>query len=97
MFRELPPPLSCKALVQMELKIKLIEALLRRGLYPAPLDQINGTECQTQECIDAVPVEEYQHGDNPRGCRPGFPVVTPGSTARRLGVDYSEVDKETKN
>ena len=98
-FGALPPPLSCKKLVQMDLKLKPeFEALVvRRRPYAAPQDQIDEIERQIQECIDAGLVEDYKHGDYPRHCSPCFLVAKPGSTAMRLVVDYGEVNKKTQN
>ena len=98
-FGALPPPLSCKKLVQMDLKLKpeFEGSVVRRRPYPAPQDQINESERQIQECKDAGLVEEYKHGDYPRHCSPCFLVAKPGSTAMRLVVDYGEVNKKTQN
>ena len=92
-FGALPPPLSCKKLVQMDLKLKpeFEGSVVRRRPYPAPQDQIDKIERQIRECIDAGLVEEYKHGDYPRHCSPCFLVAKPGSTAMRLVVDYGEV------
>ena len=94
-FGALPSPLSCKKLVQMDLKLKLEfeGSVVRRRPYPAPQDQIDEIKRQIQECIDAGLVEEYKHGDYPRHCSPCFLVAKPGSTAMRLAVDYGEVNK----
>ena len=98
-FGELPPPLSCKKLLQMDLKFKPdFEAfVVRRRPYPAPQDQIGEIECQNQECIDAGTVEEYKHGDYSRHCSPCFLVAKPGPTSLRLVVDYGEVNKNNQN
>ena len=98
-FGVLPPPLSCKRLVQMDLKLQpeFEESVVRRRPYPAPQDGIDEIECQIQECIDAGLVEEYKHGDYPRHCSPCFLVAKPGSTAMRLLVDYGGVNKKTQN
>ena len=95
----LPPPLSCKNLVQMDLKLKpeFEGSVVRRHPYPAPQDQIDEMEHQIQECIDAGLVEEKKHGDYPRHCSPCFLVAKPGSTAMRFVVDYGEVNKKTQN
>ena len=49
-FGALPPPLSCKKLVQMELKLKpeLEGSVVRRRPYRAPQDQIDEIERQIQ-------------------------------------------------
>ena len=54
-FGALTPPLSCKKLVQMDLKLKpeIQEARVRRRPYPAPQEEVEVFERQIQECIDA--------------------------------------------
>ena len=98
-FGALPPPLSCKKLVQMDLKLKpeFEKTRVRRRPYPAPQEQVEEIERQIQECIDAGLVEEYKQGDYPHHCSPCFLVAKPGSTALRLVVDYREVNKKTQN
>ena len=98
-FRALPPPLSCKKLVQMDLKLKpeFEKTRVRRRPYPAPQEQVEEIERQIQECIDAGLVKEYKKGDYPLHCSPCFLVAKPGSTALRLVVDYGEVNKKTQN
>ena len=98
-FGALPPPLSCKKLVQMDLKLKpkFEKTRLRRRPYPAPQEQVEEIERQIQECIDPGFVEENKKGDYPHHCSPCFLVAKPGSTALRLVVDYGEVNKKTKN
>ena len=95
----LPLPLSCKKLVQMDLKLKpeFEGSVVRRRPYPTPQDQIDEIDRHIQECIDAVLVEEYNHGDYPRHCSPCFLVAIRGSTAMRLVVDYGDVNKKTEN
>ena len=98
-FGALPPPLSCKKLVQMDLKLKpeFGSTPVRRRPYPAPQEQDEEIQRQIQECIDTCLVEEYKKGDYPHHCSPCFLVAKPGSTALRLVVDYGEVNKKTKN
>ena len=98
-FGALPPPLSCKKLVQMDLKLKpeFEETRVRRHPYPAPQEQFEEIERQIQECIDAGLVEEYKKGNYPHHCSPCFLVAKPGSTALRLVVDYVEVNKKAWN
>ena len=98
-FGALPPPLSCKKLVQMDLKLKpeFEKARVRRRPHPAPQEQVEEIERQIQECIDAGLFEEYKQGDYPHRCSPCFLVAKPGSTALRLVVDYGEVNKKTQN
>ena len=98
-FGALLRPLSCKKLVQMDLKLKpeFEKTRVRRRPYPAPHEQVEEIERQIQECIDAGLVEEYKQGDYPHHCSPCFLVAKPGSTALRLVVDYGEVNKKTQN
>ena len=91
----LPPPLSCKRLVQMDLKLK--PEFQKTRMRRRPQEQVEETKRQIQECIDAGLVEEYKKGDYPHHCSPCFLVAKPGSTALRLVVDYGEVNKKTQN
>ena len=98
-FGALPPSLSCKRLVQIDITLKpeFEGSVVRWRPYPAPQDQIDEIERQIQECIDAGLVKEYKHGDYPRHGSPCFLVAKPGSTAMRSVVDYGEVKKRTQN
>ena len=82
-FVALPPPLTCKKLVQMDLKLKpeFEKTRSRRCPYPAPQEKVEEIERQIQKCIDAGLVEEYKKGDYPDHCSPCFLVAKPGSTA----------------
>ena len=95
----MPPTLSCKKLVQMDLKLKpeFEGSVVQRHLCPASQDQIDEMERQIQECIDAGLVDKYKQGDYPRHCSPCFLVSKAGSTAMCLVVDYGEVNKKTQN
>ena len=98
-FGELPPPASCDKLVQMDLKLKLevVGHKICRQPYPAPKEQTDAIERQIQECIDVGLVLEYKDGDYPQHCSPCFLVAKHGSTAKRLVVDYGELNKKTLN
>ena len=98
-FGELPPPASCDKLVQMDLKLKpeFVGRKIRRRPYPAPKEQADEIERQIQECIDAGLVLEYKDGDYPQHCSPCYLVARPGSTAKRLVVDYGELNKKRLN
>ena len=95
----LNPPLCCRKLVQMDLKLKPeIEGLVVRWRpYPASQDQIDEIERQIQECMNAGLIEEYKHGHYPCHCIPCFLVAKPGSTAMRLVVDYGKLKKKNQN
>ena len=96
---ELPPPASCDKLVQMDLKLKpkFVGHKIRRRPYPAIKEQAHEIERQMQECIDAGLVLEYKDGDYPQHCSPCFLVAKPGSTTKRLVVEYGELNKKTLN
>ena len=98
-FGELPPPASCDKLVQIDLKLKpeFVGHKIRRRPYPAPKEQADEIERQIQECIYAGLVLEYRDGDYPEHCSPCFLVAKPASTAKRLVVDYGELNKKTLN
>ena len=74
-FGALPPPLSCKKLVQMDLKLKpeFEKTRVRCRPYPAPQEQVEEIERQIQECIDAGLVEEYKQGGLPPSLQSLFP------------------------
>ena len=98
-FGELPFPASCDKLVQMDLKLQpeFVGHKIRRRPYPAPKEPTDEIQRQIQECINTGLVLEYKDGDYPRHCSPCFLVARPGSTAKRLVVDYGELNKKTLN
>ena len=98
-FGELPPPASCDKLVQMDLKLKpeFVGHKMRRRPYASPKEEADEMERQIQECIDAGLVLEYKDGDYPQHCSPCFLLAKPASTAKRLVVNYGELNKKTLN
>ena len=98
-FAALPPPGSCKKLVEMDLKLKpeFEEQRLKRMPYLDSADHVEEIERQVQECIDAGLVLEYRKKEYPSHCSPCLLVAEPGSTALRLVVDYDELNKRTQN
>ena len=92
---ELPPQASCDKLVQIDLKLKpeFVGHKIRRRPYLDPKEKADEIERQIQECIDAGLVPEYKDGDDPRHASPCFLVAKPGSTAKRLVVDYGECNE----
>ena len=63
-FGALPPPLSCKKLVQMDLKLKpeFEKTRVRRRPYPAPQEHVEEIERQIQECIDVASLKNISRG-----------------------------------
>ena len=96
---KLPPPASCDKLVQMDIKLKpeFVGHRIRRRPYSALKKQADEIERQIQECINAGLVLEYSDGDYPQHCSPCFLVAKPWSTAKRLVVDYGELNKKPLN
>ena len=94
-FRDLTPPASCDKLLQMDLKLK--PESVGHKIRRRPKEHADETERQIQECIDAGLVLEYQDGDYPQHCSPCFLVAKPWCTAKRLVVDYGELNKKTLN
>ena len=95
----LPPPLSSKKLVQMDLRLKpeFEKTRVRRRPYLAPQEQVHEIDRQIQECIDPCLVEEHKMGDYPHHCNPCCLVAKPGSVALQLVIHYWEVNKKTQN
>ena len=98
-FGELPPPAYCDKLVQMDLNLKpeFVGQKIRRTPYLAPKQQDDEIQRQIQEYINAGLVLEYKDGDYPQHCSTCFPVAKPGSTMKRLVVDYGELNNKTLN
>ena len=98
-FGALPPPLSCKKLLQMDAKLKpeFEKTRMRRRPYPALQEQVEEIDRRIRECIDAGLVEECKKGDYPHHCSPCFLVAKPGLTVLRRVVDYGEVNKKAQN
>ena len=85
--------------MQMDLKLKpeFLSHKIRRRPYPALKEQADEIERQIQECIDTGLVLEYKDGDYRQHRSACFLVAKPGSTAKRLVVDYEELNKKTLN
>ena len=86
-------------LVQMDLKLnpKFVGHKIRRRPYPAPKQQADEIEGQIQESVDAGLVLECKDADYLQHCSPCFLGTELGSTAKRLVVDYGELNKKTLN
>ena len=97
LFGELPLPESYDNLVHIAFKLQpdfLGQKICRRP-YPAFNKQGDEMEQQMQECFHAGLTLEYQDGaysQHPTRC---FLVANPGSTTKRLVVDYAEPNKKS--
>ena len=49
---------------------------------------------QIKECVEAGLVYEYKKTEYPKDCSPCFLVAKPGSTEKRLVVDYKKVNRK---
>ena len=83
--------------MDLKQKAEFVGQKIRRKPYPAPKEQADEIERQIQECIDTGLVLEYKDGDYPQHCSLRLLVAKPGSTAKRLVVDYGELNKKSLN
>ena len=83
--------------MNLKLKPEFVGHKIRRRPYPAPKEQADEIERQIQECIDAGLVLKCKDRDYTQHCCLCFLVAKPGSTAKRLVVDYGELNKEMMN
>ena len=97
-FGPLPPPRLVKKLVTMDLELReeFLKDRVRCRPYPASKDDIAEITHQIKECVEAGWVYEYKKTDYPKHCSPCFLVAKPGSTAKRLVVDYKKVNQKKK-
>ena len=97
-FGPLPPPGSVKKLVTMDLELReeFLKDRVQCRPYPASKDDMAEITCQIKECVEAGLVYEYKKTDYPNHCSPCFLVAKPGSTAKRLAVDYKKVKHKIK-
>ena len=97
-FGQLPPPGWVKKLVTMDLELR--EEFLKDRVgcqpYPASKDDMAEITRQIKECVEAGLVYEYKKTDYLKLCSPCFLVAKPGSTAKRLMVDYKKVNQKKK-
>ena len=97
-FGPLPPPGSVKKLVTMDLELReeFLKDRVRCRPYPASKDDMAEITRQIKECVRAGLVYEYKKTDYPKHCSQCFLVAKPGSTAKRLVVDYKKVNQKIK-
>ena len=94
----LSPPGSVKKLVTMDLELReeFLKDRVRCRPYPASKDDMAEITRQIKKCVEAGLVYEYKKTDYPKHCSPCFLVAKPGSTAKRLVVDYKKVNQKIK-
>ena len=97
-FGPLPPPRSVKKLVTMDLELReeLLKDRVRCRPYPASKDDMAEITRQIKECVEAGLIYEYKKTDYPKHCSRCFLEAKPGSTAKRLVVDYKKVNQKIK-
>ena len=97
-FGPLPPPGSVKKLVTMDLEIReeIFKDRVRCRPSPASKDDMAQIIRRIKECVEAGLVYEFKKTDYPKHCSPCFLVAKPGSTAKRLVVDYKKVHQKIK-
>ena len=98
-FGPLPPPGSVKKLVTMDLELReeFLKDRVRCRPYPASKDDMAEITRQIKEYVEAGSVYGYKKTDYPKHCSPCFLVAKPGSTAKRLVVDYKKVNQKKKS
>ena len=86
-FGLLPPPRLVKKLVTMDLELReeFLKDRVRCRPYPASKDDMAEITRQIKECVEVA-----------FHCSPCFLVAKPGSTAKRLVVDYKKVNQKIK-
>ena len=97
-FGPLPPPGSSKKLVRMDLELKpefQDQRITWRGYSCSKEDQDEIVR-QVLERVEAGMCEAYKDTEIPEHCSPCFLVAKPGSTAKRLVVDYRKPNRMIK-
>ena len=97
-FGPLPPPGSSKKLVRMDLELKpeyQDQQITSRG-YPCSKEDQDEIMRQVLELVEAGMCEAYKDTEILEHCSPCFLVAKPGSTAKRLVVEYRKLNKMIK-
>ena len=97
-FGPLPPPGSSKKLVRMdsELKPEFQDQRITSRCYPCSKEDQDEIMRQVLELVEAEMCEAYKDTEIPEHCSPCLLVAKPGSTAKRLVVDYRQLHKIIK-
>ena len=95
-FCRLHPPGSVKKLVTMDLELReeFLKDRVRCRPYPASKDDVAEITRQIKEWVEAGLVYEYKKTDYRKHRSPCFLVAKPGSTAKKLVVDYKKVNQK---
>ena len=97
-FGPLPPPGSVKKVVTMDLELReeFLKDLVPCRPWPASKDDMAEITRQITECVQAGLVYEYKETGYPKHCSPCFLVAKPGSTVKKLVVNYKKVNQKKK-
>ena len=97
-FGPLPPPGSSKKLGRMNLELKpeFQDQRITATGYPCSKEDQDEIMRQVLEVVEAGMCEAYKDTEIPEHCWPCFLVAKPGSTAKRLVVDYRKLNKMIK-
>ena len=82
--------------MDLELRDACLKDRVRSRPYPASKEDNAEIERPIHECVAAGWVMEYRKAEYPKHCSPCFLVAKPGSTAKRLVVDYKKVNQKIK-
>ena len=98
-FGELPKPGTVRKLISMDLELQEQHAHdhIKSRPYPTHKEGVEEIMRQVEECVAAGLCEEYTGTAYPRYCSPAFLVGKPGSTAKRLCVDYRKLNSKVKS
>ena len=97
-FWPLPQPGSSKKLVRMDLKLTQEfqdQRITSRG-YPWSKEDRDEIKRHLLELVEEGMCEAYKDTETSEHCSPCFLVAKPGSTAKRLVVDYRKLNKMIK-
>ena len=97
-FGPLPPPGSCKKLVQMDLELtnEYKNSSLKTRPIPAKQSDLKDIMRQIYECSDAKLMSKCEGTEYPKYCSACFLVGKPGSDPKRLVVIYSKFNERLK-
>ena len=91
-------PGSYKKLTEMDLEVTDEHKNSTLRFRPIPLNEEDEKETMRQiyECCDAKLMSRYEGKEFPKHCSPCFFVAKPGSSAKRLVVQYAKLNERLK-